>query len=169
MIRLENYVDWIKKKHEGQKRKQGTPYYLHPVAVAKILKEKGFSEDYQIAGLCHDLLEDTETTYEELLAMTNEHIAEAVKLVTKEKGYQQADYMKRIQQHKMAHMVKLADRYHNLTETVLADPKFQKKYITETKTWYLDLAKGTMFEQDIVAALQQVEQAYLAKEETERD
>ncbi len=37
-----NVIEYVKQKHSGQKRKQGTPYYLHPVAVSKILKDKGF-------------------------------------------------------------------------------------------------------------------------------
>ena len=86
-MEIEEYVEFIRKKHNNQNRIQGTPYYLHPVEVSKILKQKGFSKDYQIAGLFHDLLEDTDTTYEEILKISNLEIAEAVRLVTKEKGY----------------------------------------------------------------------------------
>lgn len=84
---IQDYIEYIKEKHGNQKRKQGTPYYLHPVEVSNMLKEKGFSEKYQIVGLLHDILEDTETTYEEIEKITNHEIAEAVRLVTKEKGY----------------------------------------------------------------------------------
>ena len=64
---FEKAIEFIKQKHNGQKRKQGTPYYTHPVAVAELLKEKGFSLEYQIAGLFHDLLEDTDATIEEII------------------------------------------------------------------------------------------------------
>jgi rRNA pseudouridine-1189 N-methylase Emg1 (Nep1/Mra1 family) len=52
--------------------------------VSNILKEKGFSDDYQLVGLFHDLLEDTSVTYSELLKLSNKEIADAVKLLTKE-------------------------------------------------------------------------------------
>lgn len=127
-----NVIEYVKQKHSGQKRKQGTPYYLHPVAVSKILKDKGFGTEYQIAGLFHDLLEDTDTSYEEIKEISNRHIADAVLLVTKEPGYTKENYYKRIKENDMARMVKLADRMHNLSEAHFADRAFQKKYIKET-------------------------------------
>lgn len=57
---------FVKEKHSQQKRKQGAPYYLHPFAIAEILKNKGFSLDYQLVGLFHDLFEDTNATYQEV-------------------------------------------------------------------------------------------------------
>lgn len=82
---FKDYIEFIKEKHKGQKRIQGTPYYLHPLEVSNILAEKGLPEDYQVAGLFHDLLEDTDTTYEDILAISNQDIAKAVRLVTKKK------------------------------------------------------------------------------------
>ena len=149
MISLEDATKLVVKKHKGQYRKQGTPYCLHPINVAWILKDKGFDENYQIAGLFHDLIEDTDTTYEEILKLSNEEIANAVKLVTKEKGYDMKEYIERISKNDMARMVKLADRLHNILETKLADMDFQKKYVKETEDWYLDLAKDTCFEEEL--------------------
>ena len=57
-------------------------------------------------------------------------------------------------------MVKLADRLHNLTESVYADSKFQEKYINETVNYYLDLAKDTIFEADINNALEKLRGMY---------
>ena len=68
-MNLSGCIEYMKQKHEGQLRKQGTPYFMHPLEVSNILKTKGFDENYQIAGLFHDLLEDTDTTYEEILAL----------------------------------------------------------------------------------------------------
>lgn len=148
-MELEKAKEYIKEKHKNQKRKQGTPYYLHPLEVSIILKEKGFSETYQIVGLFHDLIEDTETTYEEILELTNEEIANAVKLLTKEKGYVMKEYINRIKQNKIARIVKIADRIHNLSETHLASEKFQERYIKETEEWFIDLAKDTVLEENL--------------------
>lgn len=146
---IENYIEFIKQKHKGQKRIQGTEYYIHPIAVANILKKKGFDEIYQVVALFHDLLEDTNITYEEILKISNKDIADAVVLLTKEPNYIMEQYMKRIEQNEVAKMVKLADRLHNLSEAHFASKKFINKYINETKEWYIDLAKETVFEEDI--------------------
>ena len=150
---FEKAIEFIKQKHSGQKRKQGTPYYTHPVAVAELLKEKGFSVEYQIAGLFHDLLEDTDATIEEIINLSNKDVAEAVKLVTKIEGYIMKDYIENIKMNVMAKMVKLADRIHNLSESSSGSFEFQEKYIKETKDWFIDLAKGTVFEEELNAEL----------------
>lgn len=164
-MKLEYYINFIREKHGEQTRKQGTPYYLHPVAVSDCLAKKGFSRDYLIAGLFHDLLEDTKTTYEELLNISNSTVAEAVRLVTKEDGYDMHEYIERIRKNDIARMVKLADRWHNLLEAPVASPKFQKKYIKETEDWYIELAKGTVFEEDINNALETLKKHYHNNEE----
>ena len=155
-MEIQDYIEYIKEKHGNQKRKQGTPYYLLPVEVSNILKEKGFPEKYQIVALLHDILEDTDTTYEEIEEITNHEIAEAVRLVTKEKGYKMYEYMGRIKQNDLARMVKIADRIHNLSEAHLASKLFQLKYIKETEEWFIDLAKGTVFEKELNEVLQEL-------------
>ena len=152
-------------KHKGQKRKQGTPAILHPIGVAEMLKDKGFSQEYQIAGLLHDTIEDNEeTTYEEILNLTNLEIATAINLVTKEENYDEQDYHDRIMKNDMARMVKLADRLYNLRDAVNADIEFQKKYIKETMQWYVDMAKGTCFEKEINQGLANLEKTIKRKE-----
>ena len=155
-MNLNKLEEFMKLKHGNQKRKQGTPYYLHPLAVAKMLKEKGFSEDYQIAGLFHDLIEDTDATCEEIKNISNENIVEAVKLLTKTKGYVMSEYIGNIEKNDIAKMVKLADRIHNLSEAIFASKEFQKKYIKETKEWFINLAKNTVFENDLKEVLNKV-------------
>lgn len=154
----EDYIRFMKEKHKDQKRIQGTPYYLHPLEVSNILAKKGFSKEYQIAGLFHDLLEDTNTTYEEIVKITNLEIAEVVRLVTKEDGYVMSEYIERIMQNDMARMVKLADRIHNLSETHLASSKFKERYIKETEEWFIDLASGTVFEEDLKTILEELKE-----------
>ena len=158
MISIEEATKLMKEKHAGQLRKHGTPYYTHPLAVANILKEKGFNEEYQIAGLFHDMLEDTDTTYEEILSLSNERVAEAVKLVTKEKGYNEEEYISRIEENEMAKMVKLADRMNNLQELKYTNKDFIEKYLLETKKYFIKLAKDTLFEKDICDIIKQIEE-----------
>ncbi len=157
-MKLDNYIEFIKEKHKGQKRIQGTPYYIHPLEVSNILDKKGFSKEYQIVGLFHDLLEDTDTTYEELVQISNKKIADTVRLLTKEKGYVMSEYINRIMKNEMARMVKLADRLHNLSETHFASEKFKERYIKETEEWFIDLAAGTVFEEDIENILDNLKQ-----------
>lgn len=146
---LEKCIEFIKVKHAGQKRKQGTPYYTHPLAVSNLLKEKGFEEEYQITGLFHDLLEDTDCTEKEILELSNERVLEAVKLLTKTEGYIMAEYIGNIAKNNMAKMVKLADRIHNLSEVEHTSKEFKEKYIKETQEWFIDLSKETIFEKDL--------------------
>lgn len=105
-------------------------------------------------GLFHDLLEDTDATYEEIEKLSNARIAEAVKLLTKEPGYIMQNYIERIKNNYIAKMVKLADRIHNLSEAKLASIDFQVKYIKETEEWFIDLAKDTIFENDLKNVLE---------------
>ena len=161
---LEKAIEFMKQKHGNQKRKQGTPYYTHPLAVAKLLKDKGFQVEYQIAGLFHDLLEDTDASYDEITFFSNEAVLEAVRLVTKTDGYVMSEYVGNIKQNEMARMVKLADRIHNLSESPNASRAFQAKYIKETQDWYVDLAKGTVFEEDLNRELNKLIKVYEVEE-----
>lgn len=159
---IENVLEFTQIKHEGQKREGGKPYYLHPVSVAKRLKEKGFSEIYQMVGLCHDLLEDTDILVEELEKITNKEIAYVVQLLTKQKDFEMKKYIQGIKENDIAKIVKLADRIDNLTDIVKLDHKilkyykFKMRYIGETITWYIDLAKGTIFEKEMNDRLQEL-------------
>ena len=69
--------------HEGQLRKSGEPYLIHPVEVAKILAGLGMDEQTIIAGLLHDVVEDTEYTEEQLKQDFGEEVTLLVDGVTK--------------------------------------------------------------------------------------
>lgn len=153
---MQEIKEYVKEKHKGQKRKQGTPYYEHPFTVAEILKEKGFNNDYYLTGLFHDLLEDTNATEDEILKLSNKEVLTAVKLLTKQKNYNIDDYINGINNHSIAKMVKLADRLHNLKEAIYADDTFKQKYIKETNDYYIKLAKDTIFEDEIKKALEEL-------------
>ena len=146
---LEKIKEYVKEKHKGQTRIQGTPYFDHPLAVSKILKVKGFNLDYQVVGLIHDLLKDTDASEEEILSLTNEDVLKAVKVLTKDKNYIMNDYINSIKENEIAKIVKLADRVHNLSEAHYASLEFISDYIKETREWYVPISYNTPFEKDI--------------------
>ena len=69
--------------HEGQKRKNGEPYIIHPVSVAEIIVEMGLDTDSICAGLLHDCIEDTEFGYKEIENKFGTSVAELVDGVTR--------------------------------------------------------------------------------------
>lgn len=141
MSELERFnlaLDYVTQKHEGQLRKGGQPYVTHPIAVAQILKERGFPLQYQITGLFHDLLEDTDATEGKILQLGGEEVLKAVKLLTKQSGYVMKDYIEGIKSDPIAYAVKAADRLHNLISAVDADTDFKRRYILESIDWYMD-------------------------------
>ena len=133
-------MEFAKAKHKGQKRIGGSDYITHPIAVCEIVKSYGFDETYQITALFHDLLEDTDATEEDILKYGNHEILEAVKLLTKKKGYDMSEYVSNIKQNPIAFAVKAADRLHNLQCAIITDEEFKRKYILETVDWYLDFS-----------------------------
>ena len=63
---LERAVKFATLKHKGQKRFGGDDYISHPIAVRKIIEQMGYPLNYRLVALFHDLLEDTDATYEEI-------------------------------------------------------------------------------------------------------
>ena len=138
--RYDNALRFAAEKHKGQFRIGGDEYITHPMAVAEIVKRQGYGIDVQIAALFHDLLEDTNAKESEILFYGNAEILKAVKLLTKQKGYDMAEYVAGIRQNEMAFAVKAADRLHNLRCALVTDTEFKRKYIFETVDWYLDFS-----------------------------
>ena len=139
--KYETALSFATRKHEGQTRRGGAPYITHPVAVAEMLKEQGYGEEYQIAGLFHDLLEDTDATEQEIAEIGGERVLTAVKLLTKQKGYDMAEYIRGIRANEIAFAVKAADRLHNLRSAVCASEKFRRRYVEESRKWYMDFSE----------------------------
>ncbi len=76
---LERALRWAAVCHRGQERKgSGVPYVAHPVAVAMTLDRLGFDEDVVIAGLLHDVVEDTEATGDDVRARFGPAVADLV-------------------------------------------------------------------------------------------
>lgn len=147
--KLAKAIAFAAEKHANQKRKDGTPYIFHPLAVAELLKKYGYDIDYQVAGILHDVLEDTDATDEEVRAF-GEDIYEAVKLVTRPKGADEAEYVKNILGNRMAAAVKNADKIHNMCDIVTTNnrdailnyAKKAEKYYKGKFSYALDNAIG---------------------------
>ncbi len=133
-------IEFAAKKHAGQVRMGGMPYIVHPVAVADIVNRWGYGADYAIAAFFHDLLEDTDATEEEILELGGPAVLEAVRALSKKKGYVMADYVAGLRANDIARVVKAADRLHNLRCAVLAPEEFKRRYVLETIDWYMDLS-----------------------------
>ena len=138
--KVQRALNFATQKHKGQKRIGGDDYITHPIAVCEMLKKQGYGEDFQITALFHDLLEDTTATEDEILEYGNQDVLTAVKLLTKEKGYNMEKYIAGIKSNQIAFVVKGADRLHNLQCALVADVEFRRKYILETVDWYLDFS-----------------------------
>lgn len=125
------------KAHSGQKRKDGTPYIYHPVGVAVIVKDGGYGLEYQTAAVLHDILEDTDTKEEFLLSEFGAEITEAVKVLTREKGSDEAEYVRKVLGNRIAAVVKNADKIHNLQEVMgCGDDKFRRWYVKKSEKYY---------------------------------
>ena len=154
-------------KHDGQTRRGGLAYITHPIAVAEILESRGFDERYILAGLFHDLLEDTDVRDDEILALSSEEVLIAVKLLTKQEGYVMSEYMAGIVSNPIAREVKAADRLHNLSCAHECSEAFRVRYIKESIDWYLDLspeiAKVTKNLIDTLSDKSQIPEEYMAR------
>lgn len=137
--------------HEGQKRASGEDYFTHPVAVAKILLDMGLDPDTVIAGLLHDVLEDTKVTEEELKLKFGASITAMVEAVTKltrinfnSTEVEQAENIRKLffamAKDIRVLLVKLADRLHNMRTLDSLPPEKQQKKSKETLDIYAPLA-----------------------------
>ncbi len=135
---LEMALEFIKKKHSGQYRKGGEPYYKHPERVGDMARENGLDIKYQLTGYFHDLLEDTDATDEEILALGKDEVLLAVKALTKQKGYVMDEYIKGIRENEIAYKIKGFDRLDNLRDATNQNEAFKLRYIKESKEYYSD-------------------------------
>ena len=96
--------------HKEQSDKSGMPYVFHPFHLAEQMK----TEQTTIVALLHDLVEDTDYTIDDLIAMGfDQAVIDAIALMTHAKDVDYMDYIRAIKENPIAKMVKLADLRHN--------------------------------------------------------
>ncbi len=137
--------------HKDQRRKTGEPYIYHPIAVAKIVaKEIGLGATSIACALLHDVIEDSDYTYEDLKKLFGEKIANIVKGLTKISvmnhqniSIQSENYRKllmTLSEDFRVILIKIADRLHNMRTLESMAPDKQKKIASETAYIYAPLA-----------------------------
>ena len=137
--------------HKDQRRKTGEPYIYHPIAVAKIVAEEiGLGATSIACALLHDVIEDSEYTYEDLKKMFGEKIANIVNGLTKISimnhqniSIQSENYRKlllTLSEDFRVILIKIADRLHNMRTLESMVPDKQKKIASETVYIYAPLA-----------------------------
>lgn len=105
--------------HHGQDDKSGVPYIFHPMHVAEQMED----ENTTIAALLHDVVEDTEITFEDLQQQGfPEIVIDALRLLTRDKSVPYMDYVENLKANDIAKAVKLADLRHNMDQNRLKDP-----------------------------------------------
>lgn len=139
---LEKVTKWTIDRHSRQTRKSEIngnilPYFFHPIQVANLIFKFGAgTDDNMMAALCHDILEDTETTEQELLDVTNQNVVNIVKELTwiplidpPQSCGTKEQYMLSFENASIeALIIKIADRLCNVADFKLISPEYAEKY-----------------------------------------
>ena len=151
MALIDRAVDYANQKHKLQKRKDGSPYIIHPLAVAQIVAEMGLDCDAILGALLHDCIEDTDASHEDIEKIFGPTVAELVEGVTKLtranfSSSEQAQ-MENLRKMFMAMskdirvvLIKIADRLHNMRTMQYQTPEKQIQKCRETMDVYSPLA-----------------------------
>ena len=151
MTIIDRAVEYAREKHKDQKRKDGSPYIIHPLAVAEIVAEIGLDIDAILGALLHDCIEDTDASHDEIAKLFGDTTAELVEGVTKLtranfSSTEQAQ-MENLRKMFMAMskdirvvLIKIADRLHNMRTMQYQTPAKQIIKCRETMDVYAPLA-----------------------------
>ena len=151
MTIIDRAVEYAREKHKEQKRKDGSPYIIHPLAVAEIVVEMGLDTDAVLGALLHDVIEDTDTSHDEISKQFGEVTAELVEGVTKltraNFSSSEEQQMENLRKMFMAMskdirvvLIKIADRLHNMRTMQYQSPAKQISKCRETMDIYAPLA-----------------------------
>lgn len=111
MANLQRALEIAVESHKNQKQKDGTPYALHPIRLSMSLQ----SEEQKIVALLHDVVEDTDWTFEDLVREGfSQNVIEALRLLTHSDGSPYEDYVERLASNPLAKVVKIADLADNM-------------------------------------------------------
>ena len=151
MARIDQAVEYAREKHKEQKRKDGSPYIIHPLSVAEIVAEMGLDVDAILGALLHDCIEDTDASHEEIARLFGTTCAELVEGVTKltraNFASSEEAQMENLRKMFMAMskdirvvLIKIADRLHNMRTMQYQTPEKQLIKCRETMDIYAPLA-----------------------------
>ena len=148
---VDRAVEYANTKHRNQKRKDGSPYIIHPLAVAEIVAEMGLDIDAILGALLHDCIEDTDASHDDIEKLFGQTVAELVEGVTKltRANFETSEQaqMENLRKMFMAMskdlrvvLIKIADRLHNMRTMQYQSPEKQIKKCRETMDIYAPLA-----------------------------
>lgn len=149
--KIEQAYRLAEEKHQDQKRSSGEPYIIHPLSVAAILVGLGMDSESVMAGLLHDVVEDTDCTIEEIQKTFGKEVALLIDGVTKltkipysSREEQQAENLRKMLM-AMAEdirviIIKFADRMHNLSTLEYMSPQKQRDKAVECLEVYAPIA-----------------------------
>ena len=147
---IEKAYNYAEKYHKGQLRKSGEPYIIHPLSVAYIVADLGLDTETICAALLHDVVEDTEATYEDIANNFNVEIAQIVEGVTKLNQLFKTAEEKQAENYKKMFiamekdirviLLKLADRLHNISTLEYLKEDRQLAIAKETIEFYAPIA-----------------------------
>ena len=151
-VHIESAYHFAKRCHEGQRRKSGEPYIIHPLAVAQIVAEELKLDSESIeAALLHDCIEDTAATYADIARLFSPTVADLVEGVSKLTRIQYAtkedEQMENLRKMLIAMskdirviLIKISDRLHNMRTMEYQSPAKQKQKSLETMEIYAPIA-----------------------------
>ena len=148
---IDRAVEYARDKHKDQKRKDGSPYIIHPLAVAEIVAEIGLDMDAILGALLHDCIEDTDASFDEISRLFGQTVAELVEGVTKltRANFSSSEeaQMENLRKMFMAMskdirvvLIKISDRLHNMRTMQYQSPAKQVLKCRETMDIYAPLA-----------------------------
>ena len=132
-------LNYAFEKYNNLKRKlTGLPYIIHPIRITLILRAAGYSEfqneDLMVAALLHDLIEDTNITYDDIKKNFNLKVANIVKELSKPKNIEKDEWLKSFENvSEEAKIIKIADRIDNLRDMVNWPDNKKKSYAKQAE------------------------------------